>query len=108
MLVLHPLNTSAAVQTSLIQGSTQKLTPDYTADQSLASGDESSEAAAGPGSDAGPTKEELQTQIKSQVKNICYDMIQQIAKEVHSRQGSSLDHGEADTSHMSASTTEMD
>lgn len=41
---------------------------------------------------------------------MCYDMLQEVAKEVHSNQGggSTLDHGEGvDTSHMSVSTTDL-
>ena len=36
-----------------------------------------------------------------------YGMVREIFKEAHSGQGSSFDHGEADTSHMTESTQTM-
>ena len=59
---------------------------------------------------APPTKSQVQHQIKDRVKDICYDMIQQIARDLNSKQGSqsTLDHGEANSSHLSgASTTDL-
>ena len=88
MLVLHPVNTSAAVQTSTIKHSRIQTQ----------GGDDPIQNS---------KEQHVQTQIKEQVKNICYGMVREIFRETASRQGSSLDHGEVGSSHMSDSTTDL-
>ena len=56
---------------------------------------------------APPTKEQMQSHIKDRVKNIMHDMLNEIVKTAHSKQGSSFDHGEAiSSSHMSGVSTD--